>query len=375
LLALGGGFFQTLLAVLFWPLRRYAPERRALRDLYAELARAAAAPVRASEAPPASAQSTQAQNELTSLDRDRSIDGERYRLLLSQAERMRLSLLMLARLRSRLKDPAPAETEILERYFFAASGTLGSIADSLNGGEAAAAAPGELGELHALAEALREREADREPSIGAMTRDARHQMDALNGQLRSAVDLAAYATPAGLTAFARKEARRPRRLRLRSTAATLRANLSLQSAAFRHAVRLAACVALGEALGRGFELRRPYWLPMTIAIVLKPDFTATFSRGALRLCGTFAGLACATEIFHMLPAGSGAEIALVALLMYVLRWVGAANYGVFVTAVTALVVALVSLTGVPPREVILARGINTAAGGAIALLAYWLWPT
>ena len=33
LLALAGGLFQTLLAVAFWPLRRFAPERRALGEL------------------------------------------------------------------------------------------------------------------------------------------------------------------------------------------------------------------------------------------------------------------------------------------------------------------------------------------------------
>src|SRR5437868_11707188 len=97
--------------------------------------------------------------------------------------------------------------------------------------------------------------------------------------------------------------------------ATLRANLSLESAAFRHAVRLAACVAIGEALGRGLGLRRSYWIPMTVAIVLKPDFSSTFSRGVLRLMGTFAGLLLATGLFHVLPSGVGAEVALIAVLM------------------------------------------------------------
>jgi uncharacterized membrane protein YccC len=43
LLALGGGLLQMGLALALWPVRRYAPERRALADLYAELARVAAA--------------------------------------------------------------------------------------------------------------------------------------------------------------------------------------------------------------------------------------------------------------------------------------------------------------------------------------------
>src|SRR5712664_3769217 len=33
------------------------------------------------------------------------------------------------------------------------------------------------------------------------------------------------------------------------------------------------------------------------------------------------------------------------------------------------------MTGVSPKEVMAARALNSAAGGAIALVAYWLWPT
>jgi uncharacterized membrane protein YccC len=209
----------------------------------------------------------------------------------------------------------------------------------------------------------------------AMVRDARSQMDALTGQLRSAMDLAASATPAGIEAFERREAAKPWTLRLRGTLATLRANLSLNSTALRHAIRLAACVALSDAIGRGFELHRSYWLPMTIAIVLKPDFTATFSRGVLRLAGTFAGLIFATALFHFLRPGRAGEVAAIAALMFIMRWMGGANYGILVIAVTGLVVFLIAMTGIAPKEVISARAVNTAAGGAIALLAYWLWPT
>ena len=140
-------------------------------------------------------------------------------------------------------------------------------------------------------------------------------------------------------------------------------------------MRLAVCVAAGDALGRGFGLRRSYWLPMTIGIVLKPDFAATFSRGVLRLAGTFLGLVLATGLFHLLPPWPLAPVLLIGALMYLLRWAGPANYGILVTGVTALVVFLIGLTGVAPQEVMVARGLNTAAGGAIALLAYALWPT
>jgi uncharacterized membrane protein YccC len=269
MLAFGGGVLQTLLAVAFWPLRRYAPERRALGELYRELARTAASPIRAIEAPPASAQSTQAHNSLATLDRDHSIEADRYRSLLIQAERIRLSVMTLARLRTRIQreDPPNPAGEILDRYFVLSSRMLISLGSSLVAGEAAGA-PEELEELDDLAEQLRDRAGTRSSPVSAMLADARFQMDAMAGQLRSAVNLAAYATPAGLVAFDRRESQKPWSLRLGGTIATLRANLSLNSAAFRHAVRLAVCIAIGDTLGRGLEFRRSYWLPMTIAIVL-----------------------------------------------------------------------------------------------------------
>jgi len=110
-------------------------------------------------------------------------------------------------------------------------------------------------------------------------------------------------------------------------------------------------------------------------LVLKPEFTTTFSRGLLRIAGTIAGLFLATALFRFLPDSVTIQIILIFVFTLLLRWVGPANYGIFAVAISALVVYLIAITGVSPKEVIWARGINTAAGGALALLAYWVWPT
>lgn len=377
LLALAGGIFQTALSLLFWPLRRYAPVREALGSLFHELARTSALPIEASEAPPASLQSTQARDALAPLDSNRSIEAQRYRMLLSEAERARLCLLALRRIRARIRREFPEHPGLrgMERFFSACADVLASIGDALTSGHPSPELPDRLAELQSVAEAFRAPSETQSPELTAMLEDARRQMDAIGGQFRASVELSSTATPAGLSAFELREALIPRRLRVASTAAIIRANLNFGSASFRHAVRLAVCVAIGEAVSRGFGLRRAYWLPMTIAIVLKPDFTATFSRGVLRVGGTLIGLVLATALFWALPAGPVTEIALTTLMMFVLRCFGAANYGIFVTAITALVVLLIAMTGVEPSGVIAARGFNTVAGGLIALAAYRLWPT
>ena len=114
---------------------------------------------------------------------------------------------------------------------------------------------------------------------------------------------------------------------------------------------------------------------MTIALVLRPDFNATFSRGILRIAGTLAGLLVATGLFHFLRANKWEEIVLLGMFAFLMRWIGLANYGIFVTALSALVVLLLAISGVSPKEVIAARAVNTALGGLVALLAYGLWPT
>lgn len=376
-LALAAGLLQMLFALALWPLRRRTPERRALAAFYAELARHASSPARATEAPPASQESTEAQNQLALLGGSTSLEAERYLSLLSQAERIRLALLSLSRLYIRLGREGAADRQPpIDRALDLASRVLASIAQSLYAGEPAHPQADLLDGLQSIAESYRDDTAAAEsPETGALLRDARWQLEALAGQLRSAVDLTAHLSPAGAEAFARRESAQPWSLRLTGPLAMLRANLSLQSAAFRHALRLSICVAAGEALSHLVGWQRSYWIPMTIAIVLRPDFSGTFSRGVLRLLGTLIGLALATGLFHVLSPSPGVTVALIFLLTFLMRSLGTANYGLFVMALSALIVLLFALTGVAPAQVIAARGVNTFVGGAIALLAYALWPT
>ena len=195
------------------------------------------------------------------------------------------------------------------------------------------------------------------------------------GQLRSALDLTGHVTPAGARDFERHESHQPWRLRLAGAVALLRANLRIESAAFRHALRLSACVVIGTLAGRMLDWRRSYWVPMTIALILRPDFTSTFTRGLLRLGGTLAGLVLATGLFHFLAPALAMKVALIALFCFLIRCYGPANYGVLVTSLTALVVLMFTIAGGAPAPVMVARGLNTALGGVIALIAYWLWPT
>jgi uncharacterized membrane protein YccC len=372
-IALAGGLLQTAFGLALWPLRPYEPERRALAALYTEVAASVTGPPAVREAPPASGESTEAQTSLAGLSGDRSVEAERYLALLSQAERIRLALLALSRLRVRLSRQTGGEpaAQTLARALALASDRLLAIARSLENRQPANPPAGSL-PLHGAAESLG---SHRPGDLGALLHDARAQLSALAGQLRSAEELAYHTGATGTAEFVRREQAQPRMLRLTGAFAVLRANLTLDSVALRHALRLAVCVFIGGVVSSAAGWTRAYWCPMTIAIVLKPDFTATFSRGILRVAGTLAGLAFATGLFHVLSPSIWLHVALIGVFAFLLRCFGPANYGLFVVVLTALVVLLIALTGVSPGLVIAARGLNTVAGGAIALAAYAVWPT
>jgi uncharacterized membrane protein YccC len=103
LLVLGGGLLQTLLAVLFWPVRRSAPERRAIGQVYLDLSREVD-PNSEGSPSPLSSPSIQTQETLDALGRDHGVTAERFRLLFDQADRLRLSIYLLNRLRDELGE-------------------------------------------------------------------------------------------------------------------------------------------------------------------------------------------------------------------------------------------------------------------------------
>src|SRR5437762_17643 len=179
MLALAGGVLQTIFSLALWPVRRYLPESRALALLYAELARSAAASVPATEPPAATEPILAAREALGALDSARSVEAERYLALFSQAERIRLALLVLGRLHVRLgREPgAGADTALIERARELAARMLHSISGALAAGVKGDPHAECLRELRELAERLRAPQSGNgAPALAATRADARRQL-------------------------------------------------------------------------------------------------------------------------------------------------------------------------------------------------------
>src|ERR1700730_11041182 len=181
-LALAGGLLQTALSTALWPVRRYDPERRVLEKFYLELANRASAPLNATSSPLASAHSEQAQDALLGLARDADTESIRYRALLNQAERIRLTLLVLMRLRLRMEREIPdyPGIAILSDYLQATSRILRHISNSLSATPSTAPQERARNAIERLAESaiqLREVASATPPSfIAAVAKDAVFQM-------------------------------------------------------------------------------------------------------------------------------------------------------------------------------------------------------
>jgi uncharacterized membrane protein YccC len=157
--------------------------------------------------------------------------------------------------------------------------------------------------------------------------------------------------------------------------ATLHENLTTRSSAFRHAVRLAFILSVGDALARALELAHGYWVPLTIAIILRPELFPTVSRIVARLVGTGLGLVLATGLVHWFFGGTWERIVLLALLAFTLRLLGPANFALAAAPQASLIVVFLSLLGTSPEEAIVDRGVATAIGGLLTLGAFMLWTT
>jgi len=374
LLFFGGGLLQMLFSIAAWPLQRYRPERSALAQLCRQLAASARKRDDSSQPPPVTQALNDIENLLHGAFRARGAAMEAFRVLAEIIERIRLELLALGGLHERIEDAELSVT--LSRLREYAARALDALGGALDAGVSPLAASAALEGYDAALSVLVERgEKPRDEKLQRALTIALAHANALGGQLRAAVRNAEFAGSRGEIRLEAHEARLPRTLRPGNPIAILRANLRLSSIACRHALRCSVCLAIAVAGESIAGMSHGFWIPMTTAIVLKPDFAGTFSFGLLRVIGTMLGLALATALVHFAFGAEWERIALLAVLCFGFRQLTTVHYGIGVMLLTALIVVLLTFEGMAPGETMPARALGTSIGSALALLAYVVWPT
>jgi uncharacterized membrane protein YccC len=162
---------------------------------------------------------------------------------------------------------------------------------------------------------------------------------------------------------------------LAGAALALRANLSLESTAFRHALRLAVVSTVATVLYRIIDPVDGYWIVVAVIFVLKPEFGVTLGRSILRVVGTLAGVAAATFFLASLQPGPVILAVLTVVVSAFAFTLFNVNYGVFALFLTCLTVFLAAFLGLPPTTAVLNRATDNLIGAGLTVVAFLVWPT
>jgi uncharacterized membrane protein YccC len=252
------------------------------------------------------------------------------------------------------------------------AGVLNAAAPLVEGAVAAARAglaadPEDLAAIRAIADALcgaqdlpGERPPDREEGHPA-ARAVRHGIRLLWNVVGDPEERA------GAAALGPEE---DRRARLRELAD--RTLGSTESRSF--AVRLALCMTVAEIARQNVPTERPYWVLLTVAIVLKPDFGSVFTRAIQRGVGTLLGVLLGSALLAFLPRSPWLLVAM-ACAAAILPWARNANFGLFSVFQTPLIILLLDLVFPGGPGLVGARLVDTLIGcGIVLLFGYLLWP-
>jgi uncharacterized membrane protein YccC len=319
-LVLGGGLIQAVLVLLASPAERFAAERSALAEVYENLAEFARGIAGGSTAmPPITPFATARQVLADPQPFARAAERARLERLLEDAERIRKSLGALA---TTHEVPASVDDQ------------LDVIAGLLRGTAKAEAV--ELPELSG--------------DLGVNLRDAVLAASMLSSGRLPNLHLLSKPRPGPYV---------ENQIDWRS----------------RDSIRSALVMSLAMVLGRHFEADRGYWIPMTAAIVLRPDFQTTFLRGFARIAGTLIGAVVATLVLRFVRGHEALQVAGVLVASAAAYLTFNPNYALFTVAITSFVVLVLSMRGLPGTTTIAARVLDTIAGGGLAMIGYLTLPT
>lgn len=140
------------------------------------------------------------------------------------------------------------------------------------------------------------------------------------------------------------------------------------------AARLAVTLAVAETVRLLVPLEKPYWIVLTAALVLKPDFGSIFARGVQRTLGTMVGVVLGIALVAVVPHGAWLLLPMAALA-FAFPYGRSLNYGLLSTFLTPLVLLLIDFGTRVDGRVVLDRLLDTVIGaGVVLVVGYLCWP-
>ncbi|MGJ8548682.1 FUSC family membrane protein [Winogradskyella wichelsiae] len=151
-------------------------------------------------------------------------------------------------------------------------------------------------------------------------------------------------------------------------------NLSFKSTIFKHSLRLAVAVMLGYGIGLVFDFQNPYWIILTVIVIMRPSYGLTKTRSKDRIIGTLIGAALASILVFIIKDpylfGGLAVVSMVIAFSMVQK-----NYKASATFITISVIFIYAILQPDILKVIQFRVIDTVIGATISFITTrWLWP-
>lgn len=151
-------------------------------------------------------------------------------------------------------------------------------------------------------------------------------------------------------------------------------NFNLRSPIFRHSLRIAVVTMIGYGVGILFLVQNPYWILLTLIVIMRPSYGLTKTRSRERTIGTLIGGALAVGavflIQNVIVFGILAIVCLVIAFSMVQR-----NFKAAATFITLSVVFIYALLRPDIFNVIQYRVVDTLIGAGLATLGnLLLWP-
>jgi len=155
----------------------------------------------------------------------------------------------------------------------------------------------------------------------------------------------------------------------------LKGNFSFKSPIFKHSLRLSIVMVVSFIIGAFFEMQNPYWILLTIIVIMRPSYGLTKERSKNRVLGTLIGAAIATSIILITQnTVIYAVISIISLpLAFSLMQHNYRNAAIFITLNVVFVFALLE-----PNIllVIKFRIFDTLIGAVLSFVSiYFLWPS
>ncbi|WP_222193349.1 FUSC family protein [Modestobacter italicus] len=139
-------------------------------------------------------------------------------------------------------------------------------------------------------------------------------------------------------------------------------------------VRLTLCMTVAEVARQLLPIERPYWVLLTVAIILKPDYGSVFTRAVQRGAGTLLGVLIGSLLLTFLHRDAWVLLPM-ALAAGALPWARSGNFGLFSVFQTPFIILLLDLATPSGAELVGARLVDTLIGcGIVLVFGYLLWP-